>query len=295
MSLLERLKPLASGRGEDWTELAGLGTLAIPSVDSAQAHVRAGLAGDYNQAGVEKRTLLPHAVKPATEIAGLGTLAIPAAYKLFGKHAMSSGLFNELKTTAGAGAKLNLGAITRGPVLKSETGALQSAARKGLGGFNTMPPPPRAAPIVGHIERDPFAAMPKAAMVGFFDELAKLGAVTDDEARRALDRYDNLEQNKPTLGQVGRYGGLGAAAGAGLHALGRTIEGGTNPVTRRSLGGAALTGAISMGAVPLLRNALDQHTERGTLKKYLSQEHLGEYAPNQGAATDVGTPTGLSR
>jgi hypothetical protein len=291
MSLLERLKPLASGRGEDWTELAGLGTLAVPSLDSAQAHARAGLAGDYNEKGVEKRTLLPHAAKPISEVAGLGTLAIPAAYKLFGKHAMSPGLFNELKTTAGAGAKLNLGALTRGPVLKSETGALQSAARKGLGGFNTMPPPPRAAPIVGHIERDPFA-MPKAAMVGFFDELAKLGAVSDDEARRSLDRLDALERNKPTLGQTVRNGALASGAGVLGHVIGRAIEGGANKPTARSMLGSAASGALLAGGVPLVRTALDQRAEKGTLKQYL---HQGDFAPNPEPATDAGTPTGLSR
>jgi hypothetical protein len=293
MGLVDRLKPLASGRGEDWTELAGLGTLAVPSIDAAQAHIRAGLARDYNAEGVEKRTLLPHAVKPATEIAGLGTLAIPAAVKLFGKHAMNAGLFNELKSTAGTGAKLNLRALTHGPVMKSETGALQSAARKGIGGFSTTPS--NAAPIIGRVEKDPFA-MPKAATAGFFSELAKLGAVSEQEARRSLDRLDALEQAKPTVGQVGRYGALGAGAGAVTHMLGRAVEGNTkSPITPRSVGSAALTGAIGMGAVPLVRGMLDRAAEKRTLRNYLSQEHVGEYGKNPGAATDVGTPTGLSR
>jgi hypothetical protein len=286
MSLIERI-----GKSAPALNTAGLGILAVPSIDSAQAHIRAGLAKDYNQEGVEKRTLLPHAVKPATEIGGLGVLALPEIAHLMGKRAMSPGLFNELKTTAGAGAKLNLGALTRGPVLKSETGALQSAARKGLGGFNTMPPPPRAAPIVGHIERDPFA-MPKAAMVGFFDELAKLGAVSDDEARRSLDRLDALERNKPTLGQTARNGALASGAGVLGHVIGRAIEGGANKPTARSMLGSAASGALLAGGVPLVRTALDQRAEKGTLKRYL---HQGDFAPNQGAATDVGTPTGLSR
>ena len=47
-----------------------------------------------------------------------------------------------------------------------------------------------------------------------FDELEKLGAISDDQARRSLDRLDQLDKNKPTPGQVGRYGALGAGAGA---------------------------------------------------------------------------------
>ena len=137
--------------------------------------------------------------------------------------------------------------------------------------------------------------LPQAVTAGLFDELVKLGAISDEEARRSLDRYNQLEKSQPTGTQVARYGALGAGAGALMHGVGRAIEGGTRSITRRSLGGAAVTGAIGMGAVPLVRNALDRGAEKGTLKKYLSQEHLGDYAPNQGAATDVGTPTGLSR
>jgi hypothetical protein len=49
--------------------------LAAPSVDEAQAHARAALAGDYSKDGVEKRTVLPHVAKPLSELAGLGILA----------------------------------------------------------------------------------------------------------------------------------------------------------------------------------------------------------------------------
>ena len=50
-----------------------------------------------------------------------------------------------------------------------------------------------------------------------------------------------------------------------------------------------------MGAVPLVRGALDRHAEKKTLKSYLGQVHEGGYAPNPDAQTDAGTPTGLSR
>lgn len=78
------LDRLASTAGTHKAELAGLGILAAPSVDEAQAHIRAGLAGDYNSEGVKKRTVLPHAAKPLTEIAGLGVLAGPSAASLLG-------------------------------------------------------------------------------------------------------------------------------------------------------------------------------------------------------------------
>jgi hypothetical protein len=69
---------LATEAGTHKAELAGLGMLAAPSIDEAQAHARAAVAGDYGKAGVEKRTLLPHAAKPLTEVAGLGVLAGPS-------------------------------------------------------------------------------------------------------------------------------------------------------------------------------------------------------------------------
>jgi hypothetical protein len=78
------MRGLASEAGTHKTELAGLGMLAAPSVDEAQAHARAALAGDYGKQGVEKRTLLPHVAKPLTEIAGLGVLAGPSIAHLKG-------------------------------------------------------------------------------------------------------------------------------------------------------------------------------------------------------------------
>lgn len=324
MSLLEHLRPLTHGIGEDATELAGLGILAAPSIDEAQAHARAALAHEYNKPGVKKRELLPHATKPITEVTGLGVLAVPSALKLMGKHAMDPHLLASLKNTAGAGAKLNLSALTRGPVLKSETGALQSAARRGVGGLDTLyrPPPqtfhsptvggwgggfgprevpaarlgasaPAGAPVRVFVEKDPFA---KAATAGFFDELLKLGAITDEQAQKSIDRLETLEKQSPTTSQVARYGVLGAGAGALGHVMSRAIEGGINKPTPRSALGAAASGALAMGAVPLVRGALDRRAERRTLKDYLTQEHVGEYGKNHNTETgSVEPPTGLSR
>lgn len=128
------------------------------------------------------------------------------------------------------------------------------------------------------------------------DELAKLGAISDEQARRSLDRYDALEKAKPTVGQVGRYGALGAGAGALTNMVKHTIEHGRMPSVRGALGSAA-AGAIGMGAVPLIRGALDRSAERKTLKNYLTQEHVGNYASNPNTETGglAGPPTPLTK
>jgi hypothetical protein len=75
---------LASEAGSHQMDLAGLGILAAPSIDEAQAHIRAGLAGDKTPGAVERRTVLPSAAKPAVELGGLATLAVPSALHLMG-------------------------------------------------------------------------------------------------------------------------------------------------------------------------------------------------------------------
>ena len=133
--------------------------------------------------------------------------------------------------------------------------------------------------------------MPSELVHGLFDELEKLGAVSTEEARRSLDRLETLEQNKPTIGQVARYGALGAAAGGGTKLLGNAIEHGGIPTSRAGLAGAA-GGAIGLGAVPIIRQHLDRKAELGRLKKFM---HQGDYGKNPEPQTDAGTPTGLSR
>jgi hypothetical protein len=113
----------------------------------------------------------------------------------------------------------------------------------------------------------------------FFDELTKLGAVSDQQAQSSIDRLETLEKAKPTGGQLARYGALGAGAGALGRVVSHGIEHGKLP-TGRALGGAAAAGTIAMGAVPLVRSALDRRAEAGHLKKYMKQEHIGTYGKN---------------
>ena len=108
------------------------------------------------------------------------------------------------------------------------------------------------------------------------DELSKLGAISDDEARQSLDRLSTLEKNKPTVGQVGRYAGLGAAAGVATGAVGDLVSGNKlfNAPGGRIRGalGRAASGAIASGAIPLIRTHLDRRAEIGTLRKYVSEQ-----------------------
>lgn len=113
-------------------------------------------------------------------------------------------------------------------------------------------------------------------------------AVSEQDAERALDRYDNLQRNKLTTGQVGRYAGIGAVAGVGSTALGNLIKGGPGSLSTkltdarapgvggmvRGLASSAVKGAIAGGAVPIIRQRFDRRAELGTLKKYIDENNV---------------------
>lgn len=108
-----------------------------------------------------------------------------------------------------------------------------------------------------------------------FDELIKLGAVSDEQARAALERLDSLEESKPTAGQALRYGALGAGAGLVSRGLGDAIEHGVGGALAKAAPGrfaaAAVTGGLMAGATPMIRSALDRRAEAGKLRSYLAQ------------------------
>lgn len=137
----------------------------------------------------------------------------------------------------------------------------------------------------------------------FFDELAKIGAISDEQARASLDRLDTLERNKPTVQQVGRYAGLGAVAGPVIGAVGNAMRGGRQAGTSlighlagaarpgvggiaRAMAGSAATGAVGSGMLPLVRNQLDRRAEIGTLKTFMQQHELPPASPGP-AGTEV--------
>jgi hypothetical protein len=128
----------------------------------------------------------------------------------------------------------------------------------------------------------------------FFQELVKIGAVSEEQARSSLDRLNTLERNKPTLKQVGRYAGVGAVAGPAMSLVGNVIKKGPKgaldfggkTVLRGALGDAA-KGAIGGGLVPLARNQLDRRGEINTLKSFVQEHQLPPAAPGP-AGTEVG-------
>lgn len=107
--------------------------------------------------------------------------------------------------------------------------------------------------------------------------LVKSAAVTPEQARRSLDRLDSLERNKPTAGQLARYGTIGGLGGAAIGAVGNAIESGTalkgaTPKAKAlNLAANAAKGALGGGAIPLLRMHSDRRAEMGTLRKFMQE------------------------
>lgn len=95
-------------------ELAGLGILAVPSMDHLQAWGRARLAGDKTEEGTEKRRFIGDAAGHAMEVGGLGILAAPEVKALLAKGqniAKHAGfLLNKGLLHGGIGAALGAGA-----------------------------------------------------------------------------------------------------------------------------------------------------------------------------------------
>lgn len=115
-------------------ELAGLGILAVPSIDHLQAAARARIAGDKTPEGVERRRFLGDNVGHAMEVGGLGVLAAPevkallARGKNIAKHA--GVLLNKGLLHGGVGAVLGAGA----GALTSEEGSRLTGALEGAAG-----------------------------------------------------------------------------------------------------------------------------------------------------------------
>lgn len=78
----------ATEAGMHRNEVAGLGVLAVPGLDTLQASARARIAGDKGHNAVEKRRVLGESAHAALDVGGLGLLAAPAAARL--KHAFVS-------------------------------------------------------------------------------------------------------------------------------------------------------------------------------------------------------------
>lgn len=81
------LSALKGPVGEHATELAGLGVLAVPGLDTLQARARARLAKDVTPHAVERRQFLGEGGHAAADVGGLGILMGPEIGKLMaGRH-----------------------------------------------------------------------------------------------------------------------------------------------------------------------------------------------------------------
>lgn len=148
----------------------------------------------------------------------------------------------------------------------------------------------------------------------FFDELQKLGMVSDDEAARALQSLQDLEQNKPSAKQTLGYMGIGAAATPIMHMAGNAIRG--RPLLgdvdalknlagharlmhmARDAGAQAFKGGVGGTVVSIGQQQLDRHHNMGKLKEYVSQADAEKTAGFLDSAkklllTDVGGPKGI--
>ncbi len=140
----------------------------------------------------------------------------------------------------------------------------------------------------------------KAMKVAFYDELAKLGAISDEHAQRALNRLDALEHNKPNVSELGRAVGMGAVAGPAIRMVGNAVGGrplmdfgqaaGSSPL--RGLLGTVASGALTAGALPVLRHHLDHRAAKSTLSDYLAERMKEDAGPINQSAGGVPGMTG---
>lgn len=120
-------------------------------------------------------------------------------------------------------------------------------------------------------------------IVACFDELLKLGAVDPQQAQESLERLEAIEKSRPTPAQVARYATLGAVSGPLIGALGDVIYGDKPFAPHKrfagrpirgfagAIGARAVTGALSSGAIPLVRAGLDRYAERDKLRQFMQE------------------------
>lgn len=118
----------------------------------------------------------------------------------------------------------------------------------------------------------------------FFDELEKLGYVSDAEAARALQSLQDLEENKPTLGQTLGYAGIGAVATPLVHAAGNVIrkrspfEGVNLGDKLRDAGAQVFKGGVGGTAVSIGQQQFDRHHNMSKLRSYVAEHDAPEAA-----------------
>ena len=144
---------------------------------------------------------------------------------------------------------------------------------------------------------------PKKASFNFLacvDELEKLGAISAEEARRAMRDYESLERNKPTPADALRYGAIGAVAGPTISGISDVIKGSKPfaPVAgqsgwkgvARNIAGTAVAGALGSGAVPIIRHHFDRRAKMKTLQQFMDEHEAQQEARAQGMAPKIAAP-----
>jgi len=141
-----------------------------------------------------------------------------------------------------------------------------------------------------------------ASFHSFFDEFLKLGAVTREEAGEALGRLKELEEEKPTIGELGRGSATGAIVGPGAMIAATGAKGGLSRKAVTSalstalkgakpgrfgkakaigglIGGAlaapAASGAVFGTGLPLVRRKMDVEAEKERLRQYTGTSRRG--------------------
>lgn len=123
---------------------------------------------------------------------------------------------------------------------------------------------------------------------GFVTELAELGAVTSgqlakvaevtrEQAQHAMERLDDLEHQRPTMGQLGRGALVGAMVGPIASNVSKLVSEGrfSKP---REIAGQIAGGTIFGTATPLLKHKVETGTERRTLRNYIESGQAGRLA-----------------
>lgn len=109
------------------------------------------------------------------------------------------------------------------------------------------------------------------------EQLAKVAEVTREQAQTALGRLDELEHQRPTLGQLGRGALVGSMVGPVASNVNKLISKGEFHSPREMLGQIA-GGAIFGTVTPLLKHKVETGTERHILKDYVGSGHEGRLA-----------------
>ena len=106
------------------------------------------------------------------------------------------------------------------------------------------------------------------------EQLAKVAEVTREQAQHAMERLDDLEHQRPTLGQLGRGALVGAMVGPIASNVSKLVSEGrfSKP---REIAGQIAGGTIFGTATPLLKHKVETGTERKTLRNYVESGQGG--------------------